>query len=149
MSARKTPVTARRAQADTVERAEAGNKIEKGKLAKDPTSAWTDLYDFAAKIRAGELDYKDVEDFDINSRGAGACFRRASRTRARCRGGAAARLSRTVRGRGRRPRAAAAAARRCSARRGCRVDGPRGRVAAAPRVPRGWFEGAAPSRSRA
>jgi len=54
--------------ADTVERAEAGNKIEKGKLAKDPTSAWTDLYDFAAKIRAGELDYKDVEDFDINSR---------------------------------------------------------------------------------
>eukprot|EP00629_Pelagomonadales_sp_RCC1024_P017161 CAMPEP_0119272306 /NCGR_PEP_ID=MMETSP1329-20130426/8534_1 /TAXON_ID=114041 /ORGANISM="Genus nov. species nov., Strain RCC1024" /LENGTH=579 /DNA_ID=CAMNT_0007272369 /DNA_START=216 /DNA_END=1955 /DNA_ORIENTATION=- len=54
--------------AETVERAEAGNKIEQGKLKKDPTNAWTDLYDFAAKIRAGELDYSEIEDFDINSR---------------------------------------------------------------------------------
>merc|ERR1719201_562892 len=52
----------------TVERAEAGNKIEQGKLAKDPTNAWSDLYDFAAKIRAGELDYSEIEDFDVNSR---------------------------------------------------------------------------------
>jgi len=51
-----------------VERAEAGSKIEKGKLAKDPTAAFTDLYDFAAQIRAGTLDYSEIEDFDINSR---------------------------------------------------------------------------------
>ena len=34
-----------------------GNKIEKLKLAKDPTNAWTDLYEFAGAIRAGTLDY--------------------------------------------------------------------------------------------
>ena len=37
-------------------------------MKKDPTNAWTDLYDFAAKIRAGSLDYSEIEDFDINSR---------------------------------------------------------------------------------
>ena len=52
----------------TIERAEAGNKIEQGKMKKDPTNAWTDLYDFAAKIRAGSLYYSDFEDFDVNSR---------------------------------------------------------------------------------
>ena len=31
--------------------------IEKLKLAKDPTNAWTDLYEFAGAIRAGTLDY--------------------------------------------------------------------------------------------
>ena len=48
--------------------AEAGNKIEQGKMKKDPTNAWTDLYDFAAKIRAWSLDYSEIEDFDVNSR---------------------------------------------------------------------------------
>ena len=37
-------------------------------MKKDPTNAWTDLYDFAAKIRAGSLDYSEIEDFDVNSR---------------------------------------------------------------------------------
>ena len=37
-------------------------------MKKDPTRAWTDLYDFAAKIRAGSLDYSEIEDFDVNSR---------------------------------------------------------------------------------
>ena len=62
-SSQKTPP-----QDSTLERAEAGNKIEQGKLKKDPTNAWTDLYDFAAKIRAGTLDYSEIEDFDMNSR---------------------------------------------------------------------------------
>ena len=48
------------------ERALNGNKIEKIKMAKDATSAWVDVYDYAAKIRAGELDWKDIDkgDFD-------------------------------------------------------------------------------------
>ena len=54
--------------ADTVERAEAGSKFEKIKLAKEPTTVFTDIYDYAAKIRAGEMDWKDVEDADINTR---------------------------------------------------------------------------------
>jgi len=45
-----------------------GNKIEKLKLAKDPTNAWTDLYEFAGAIRAGTLDYDDIEANDMNSR---------------------------------------------------------------------------------
>lgn len=53
---------------ETFERAKAGTKFEKIKLAKDTTSMFTDLYDYAAKIRAGELDWKDVEDADINTR---------------------------------------------------------------------------------
>jgi len=54
--------------AETVERAEAGSKFEKIKLEKDTTAIFTDLYDYAAKIRAGELDWQDVEDADINTR---------------------------------------------------------------------------------
>jgi len=53
---------------ETVERAEAGSKFEKIKLAKETTEIFTDLYDYAAKIRSGELDWKDVEDADINTR---------------------------------------------------------------------------------
>jgi len=53
---------------ETVERAKAGNKIEKIKMAKDGTSAWSDIYDYAAKIRAGELNWEDVEKGDMNNR---------------------------------------------------------------------------------
>jgi ferredoxin-nitrite reductase len=53
---------------ETVERAEQGTKFEKIKLEKDPTSMFTDIYDYAAKIRSGELDWKAVEDADINTR---------------------------------------------------------------------------------
>ena len=42
--------------------------ITKIKLDKDTTEIFTDIYDYAAKIRAGELDWKDVEDADINTR---------------------------------------------------------------------------------
>lgn len=53
---------------ETVERAKEGSKFEKIKLEKDPTQIFTDLYDYAAKIRAGEMDWQDVEDADINTR---------------------------------------------------------------------------------
>ena len=39
---------------ETLERAKEGNPIEKAKLAKDATSAFNDVYAFAAAIRAGE-----------------------------------------------------------------------------------------------
>jgi len=53
---------------ETVERAKAGSKFEKIKLAKETTTMFTDLYEYAAKIRAGELDWKEIEDADINTR---------------------------------------------------------------------------------
>jgi len=53
---------------DVIERAAKANPIEKWKLKKDPSSAWEDVYDFAAKIRAGELDWKDVEGSDFDGR---------------------------------------------------------------------------------
>ena len=52
----------------TIKRAEAGNPIEKNKLKKGGDAAWTGVYDFAAQIRAGTLDYDQIEDFDINQR---------------------------------------------------------------------------------
>ena len=51
-----------------VERAAEGNPIEKAKLAKDATAAFNDVYAFAAAIRAGELDWKDIEKADMNTR---------------------------------------------------------------------------------
>jgi len=53
---------------ETIERALAGNKIEKTKMLKDPTSAFVDVYEYAAKIRAGELSWKEVEKADLDSR---------------------------------------------------------------------------------
>ena len=54
--------------AETVERAEAGSKFEKIKLDKDTTEIFTDIYDYAAKIRAGTMDWEDVEKADIDTR---------------------------------------------------------------------------------
>ena len=53
---------------ETLERAEVGTKFEKIKLGKDTTAMFTDLYEYAAKIRAGEMTWQDVEDSDINTR---------------------------------------------------------------------------------
>ena len=53
---------------ETVERAESGSKFEKIKLAKDTTAVFTDLYDYDARIRSGELTWEEVEDADINTR---------------------------------------------------------------------------------
>ena len=38
------------------------NPTEKAKLARDPTNAWTDIYDFADKIRNGELTWEEVSE---------------------------------------------------------------------------------------
>jgi len=51
-----------------MERAKVGNPIEKDKLKKDPTSAFLDVYEFAKAIRAGTLDWEDVEKADMDSR---------------------------------------------------------------------------------
>jgi len=53
---------------ETLERAEDGNPIEKAKLAKDATTAYNSVYEYAAAIRAGTMDWKDVEKMDMNTR---------------------------------------------------------------------------------
>lgn len=54
--------------AETIERAKAGNPIEKAKLAKDGTEAFTDIYEFAAAIRAGSLTWEEIEKSDMDTR---------------------------------------------------------------------------------
>jgi ferredoxin-nitrite reductase len=54
--------------AETVERAKEGNPIEKAKLVKDPTAIFNDVYEFAAAIRSGEYDWKDIEKQDMSTR---------------------------------------------------------------------------------
>eukprot|EP00551_Chaetoceros_affinis_P011862 CAMPEP_0203676820 /NCGR_PEP_ID=MMETSP0090-20130426/25867_1 /ASSEMBLY_ACC=CAM_ASM_001088 /TAXON_ID=426623 /ORGANISM="Chaetoceros affinis, Strain CCMP159" /LENGTH=616 /DNA_ID=CAMNT_0050543491 /DNA_START=31 /DNA_END=1881 /DNA_ORIENTATION=+ len=53
---------------ETKERAAQGNPIEKAKQEKCATSLFVDVYEYAAKIRAGELDWKDVEKADLDTR---------------------------------------------------------------------------------
>eukprot|EP00325_Prymnesiales_sp_UTEX-LB-985_P017488 CAMPEP_0174754728 /NCGR_PEP_ID=MMETSP1094-20130205/105881_1 /TAXON_ID=156173 /ORGANISM="Chrysochromulina brevifilum, Strain UTEX LB 985" /LENGTH=659 /DNA_ID=CAMNT_0015960607 /DNA_START=52 /DNA_END=2031 /DNA_ORIENTATION=+ len=53
---------------DTVARASAGNPIEKAKIAKDASTAFNSIYEFAAAVRAGTMDWKDVEKADMNTR---------------------------------------------------------------------------------
>lgn len=54
--------------AATIERAASGNPIEKAKLAKDGTSAFVDVYEYAAKFRSGEMTWEEVETADMNTR---------------------------------------------------------------------------------
>merc|ERR1719502_2211887 len=54
--------------AETVERAAEGNPIEKAKMAKDASKPFTSVYEYAAAVRAGTLDWKDVEKMDMNTR---------------------------------------------------------------------------------
>ncbi|KAL9179736.1 hypothetical protein ACHAXT_007706 [Thalassiosira profunda] len=54
--------------AEAVERASKGNPIEKAKLKKDGTSAFVDVYEYAAKLRAGEMTWEEVEAADLNTR---------------------------------------------------------------------------------
>lgn len=51
---------------ETMERAKSGSQVEKIKLEKDGTSAFTDIYDFAAKIRSGTLSWEDIEKDDLD-----------------------------------------------------------------------------------
>ena len=54
---------------ETVERAQVGNPIEKAKLAKDPINAWVDVYEYARKIRDGEMTWEEVEIADLDTVG--------------------------------------------------------------------------------
>lgn len=53
---------------ETKERGAKGNPIEKAKQKKCATSAFVDVYEYAAKIRAGELTWKEVEKADLDTR---------------------------------------------------------------------------------
>jgi len=53
---------------ETIERAKEGNPIEKVKLEKDGTSAFRDVYEFGKAIRAGTLDWEDIEKADMDTR---------------------------------------------------------------------------------
>lgn len=52
---------------ETKERGAKGNPIEKAKQAKCATSAFVDVYEYAAKIRAGEMTWEDVEKADLDT----------------------------------------------------------------------------------
>ena len=52
---------------ETLERAKAGSPVEKVKLAKDGTSAFVDVYEYARKIREGEMTWEEVEKADLDS----------------------------------------------------------------------------------
>ena len=52
---------------ETIKLAEAGSPIEKIKLAKDGTSAFVDVYEYARKIREGEMTWEEVEAADLDS----------------------------------------------------------------------------------
>ena len=52
---------------ETVERAKVGSPVEKAKLAKDPTSAWVDVYEYARKIREGEMTWEEVDKADLDT----------------------------------------------------------------------------------
>jgi hypothetical protein len=53
--------------AATIERAEAGTPVEKVKLEKDGTAAFVDVYEYARKIRAGEMTWEEVDKADLDS----------------------------------------------------------------------------------
>mmetsp|Transcript_17582 Transcript_17582/g.24788 ORF Transcript_17582/g.24788 Transcript_17582/m.24788 type:complete len:645 (+) Transcript_17582:87-2021(+) len=53
---------------ETRERALYGNPTEKVKMKKDPISAWVDIYEYARKIREGEMTWEDVEKADLDTR---------------------------------------------------------------------------------
>lgn len=52
---------------ETRERGANGNPIEKMKQEKDATSAFVDVYEYAAKIRAGEMTWEEVEKADLDT----------------------------------------------------------------------------------
>ena len=52
---------------ETVERAKVGSPIEKAKIKKDATSAWVDVYEYARKIREGEMTWEEVEKADLDT----------------------------------------------------------------------------------
>ncbi|GAX16353.1 ferredoxin-nitrite reductase [Fistulifera solaris] len=53
---------------ETIDRAKAGSPIEKIKLEKDGSAAWVDVYEYARKIREGEMSWEEVEKADLDTR---------------------------------------------------------------------------------
>lgn len=51
----------------TIERAKKGSPIEKIKLEKDGTAAFVDVYEYARKIRDGEMTWEDVDKADLDN----------------------------------------------------------------------------------
>lgn len=47
--------------------AEKGSPIEKIKLEKDGTTAFVDVYEYARKIREGEMTWEDLDKADLES----------------------------------------------------------------------------------
>lgn len=52
---------------ETLQRAKQGSPIEKIKLEKDGTAAFVDVYEYARKIRNGEMTWEEVEKADLDS----------------------------------------------------------------------------------
>ena len=52
---------------ETLERCAKGNPTEKAKLKKDPIHSWIDIYDYAKRIRDGEMTWKEVEKADLDT----------------------------------------------------------------------------------
>ena len=52
---------------ETVARLAKGSPVEKAKLTGDPGSAYVDVYEFARKIREGEMTWKEVEKADLET----------------------------------------------------------------------------------
>jgi hypothetical protein len=52
---------------ETIEMAEQGSPVEKVKLAKDGTAAFVDVYEYARKIREGEMTWEDVDKADLET----------------------------------------------------------------------------------
>lgn len=52
---------------ETVERCKVGSPIEKIKMTKDGTAAFVDVYDYARKIREGEMTWEEVEKADLDT----------------------------------------------------------------------------------
>jgi ferredoxin-nitrite reductase len=52
---------------ETLELCKHGSPIEKIKLEKDGTSAFVDVYEYARKIRKGEMTWEDVESADLDT----------------------------------------------------------------------------------
>ena len=52
---------------ETIERCEKGNPTEKAKLKKDPINAWVDVYEYARKIREGEMTWEEVEKAELDT----------------------------------------------------------------------------------
>ena len=50
-----------------VQNSQRSNPVEQVKLAKDPTQAFVDIYDYARKIRQGELTWDQVEAADLDT----------------------------------------------------------------------------------